>query len=113
MPIEMREANAPPTWSYISDEDLRQALAILDPTERSYAWQVGAEAIEAAALHFKLMVAVETAAYQLARVMRALGEVGPSQPNQLGAMQLMNVRAIQIVRELEWTSLEQETVGHA
>jgi hypothetical protein len=98
----------------LTEADLRAAVVLLDQGERSEAWRIGAEALHAAFEQPKLMTAIEAAAYQLAHILQSAADVGAPEWHLLAIVELLPLRAHQILYELEaQAQTEHREIGHA
>ena len=94
--------------AFLTEAELRTAVVMLDQSERSLAWRIGAEALHAAFEQPKLMTAIEATAYQIAHILRSAADVGAPERHVLAIVELLTLRANQILYELE----AQEQTGH-
>ena len=114
MTTDTTQASSTPLLTYLTDVELRNAVAMLDQGERVEAWRIGAEALYSAVEYSstKPMIAVEATAYQIARICwkRRMRRVARE---LLATVELLTMRAAHILLRAQAQAQTGHEAGHA
>lgn len=110
MSAEATLADTAPGAMFLTRTDLDDALSILGVSERRQGERIAVQALDDAGLE-NLMVGVEAAAALTAAIMAEIGNRGAGMREQLAVVELVNLRAGQLL--LERQTADTGPVGRA